>query len=139
MGKVEEYIEALKKDPKSAELLAGAKGLKNAADFAAYHEKCAKELGFELSADEIIAYMTEEEKKLGVKSEETKAQIANLSLDDLENVAGGTDTCKDSYRDEENCWHNDGCDVAYNKYDYYRCCSNWYGGASMCEYLINVF
>ena len=32
-----------------------------------------------------------------------------------------TEMCRHSYQDRENCWSQDGCDYANNKYDGYPC------------------
>ena len=41
----------------------------------------------------------------------------------LEAVAGGKGhaECKDTFLDRENCWANDGCDFAWNRYKDYYC------------------
>lgn len=48
-----------------------------------------------------------------------------VPADQLDVVTGGTvmptEMCKHSYQDRENCWSQDGCDYANNKYDGYPC------------------
>ena len=58
----------------------------------------------------------------------------------LENdsVAGGVvmpHDCKDTFKDEENCWFNDGCDKTINKYPDYRCKRQYQGKENGCSFL----
>ena len=48
-----------------------------------------------------------------------------VPADQLDVVTDGTvmptEMCRHSYQDRENCWSQDGCDYANNKYDGYPC------------------
>ena len=76
------------------------------------------------------------EEKKGLNKEEFFENLKKLDLDSielpdelpeelLEKVAGGVvipeEKCKDTFKDKENCWFNDGCDYTINSYNTYKC------------------
>ena len=81
-------------------------------------------MGYSLSEKEIadgIKAMAEKQKACTEMAEES---VSELDLNALENVAGGKadhEECLDTYKDKENCWYNDGCDMIFNGYSDYIC------------------
>ena len=139
METMKKYLEALKTDPKAAELLKGAGELKNASEFCAFHAKIAEVLGFILTKEDLLNYLSEMEKKVAGESDKAAEAFEELSTEELEKIAGGKDCdeCQDTFKQRENCWHNDGCDVVYNDYPgIYSCLHHYHGGASMCDYFV---
>ena len=57
------------------------------------------------------------------KAQAAKDEIENLSEQELAEVAGGKghSDCRDTFKDRENCWVNDGCDHIYEDYRGYLC------------------
>ena len=84
-------------------------------------------MGFSISESEIadgIKGMIEEQKASTAEAEES---VKELDLDVLENVAGGKAEhaeCMDTYKDKENCWYEDGCDMVFYGYKDYICKSH---------------
>ena len=89
--------------------------------------KKAIEAGYDVTADELVEAEKEFRKELAEKSD---AQAKKLSVDELENVAGG---------DANGCWegeiapdgHEMGCDICYHGYDWSKehniwCSQDWY-------------
>ena len=67
-------------------------------------------------------------------TEANVAKLEKLPDGELTQIAGGKGDpdCKDTYKNRENCWSNDGCDVVYHDYDNYICknitwCPDGYG------------
>ena len=109
----------------------------------------AAAIGLDLTADELRAAIEEAGRERLAKTEEDIASVRVLSDEELAQVAGGVvdyheycesnywdedRCCKDTYKDLENCWHNDACDIVYHDYWDYRCkrahfCSGGYNGA----------
>ena len=73
----------------------------------------AKKLGVEFSADDVSAYFA--------SSDNTAS--GELDDEELEQLVGGGDNaaCADTFKQQENCWNNDGCDKVYNEYNDYFC------------------
>ena len=109
---VQKFLDAVRNDPKAKELIKSMPVPKNDAEAAEGYVKIAKELGFDLTADEILA---------GLKGMEQaqKAESDKVSLDDvdLENVAGGKDErCGSTFEPGEWCWFSDSCDYVISYY-----------------------
>lgn len=112
---VQKFLDAVRNDPKAKELIKSMPVPKNDAEAAEGYVKIAKELGFDLTADEILA---------GLKGMEQaqKAQSDKVSLDDvaLEHVTGGVQMpdCASTYEsDGEWCWFSDSCSYIISYYD----------------------
>ena len=121
--KVKQFLETLKNDPEAAKLLKGYEtSADQAGEFRIYAE-IASQLDYDITEEELKAYMEEAAAFTAEKTEEAAAQIEELSDDVLDGVAGGKEhkNCKDTYRNYENCWITDGCDQIYVMYDDYLC------------------
>jgi len=83
----------------------------------------AAALGHRVTAGEIREYILEAEAEMKRRARETGEEIRSLSDEELGEVAGGKDhsECKDTYKDRENCWFNDGCDIVNHHYKDYKC------------------
>lgn len=130
------------KDAKVVELLQACDKPETEAGRLEAYVEIAKKVGFDFSKDELTAAIEELERERFDKSEAAVSEARELSDEELAKVAGGkldgkheycpTDyfgsdrCCKDTYLDMENCWYNDGCDIAYHDYWDYVCKSVWF-------------
>lgn len=118
--KITQFLDALGKEPKAAE------AYKKIGEAATNEEKIAlflglaKDMGFDLTEEEIKAYIKERmaatEKKAGA--------IEQVDDDELAKVAGGKkehSECLDTYRIGENCWVTDACDAVLQGYPGNEC------------------
>ena len=109
---VQKFLDALRNDPRAQELIKDMPVPKSDEEAVACYAKLAKDLGFDLTIDDI---------KAGLKAMENdrKAQSDKVSLDadDLENVAGGANEgCNDTHHDGEWCWFTDSCSYIITYY-----------------------
>ena len=97
----------------------------------------AAHFGYEITKEELEAALEKQAGVLDAARQAAEAAVEELSVDDLDNVAGGggvgvanqglkkpekeNDECKSTYQDAENCWYNDGCDNVNNMYTDYLC------------------
>ena len=110
---VQKFLDMVRNDPKAKELVKALPAPKSDAEAVEGYVKLAKDLGFDLTFDEI---------KAGLKGMEQaqKAQSEKVSLGDadLESVAGGAnDGCDDTHTDGEWCWFTDSCSYLITFYD----------------------
>ena len=128
--KVKETLEKLMSDPKAKELFKGLEPPKSEEEKARKLIEAAKKLGYDLNAAELADYL---KKAAADRKEKTDAQaqaIQKLDDSELEKAAGGRDhdTCQDTFKDKENCWRNDACDLNYiTSYPDYLCNHNHQG------------
>ena len=109
---VQKFLDAMLHDPKAKELIKAMPAPKNDTEAAEGYLKLAKDLGYDLTIEEIIAGLKtlEQEKK-------TQSAKVALDMDDLENVAGGAnDGCADTHSPGEWCWFTDSCDYVISFY-----------------------
>ena len=101
----------------------------NAEEAAGIWAAAAAKLGYDVSAEEISSYILEAEASLKQKAQEAGEAITRLPDEEMKDVAGGKDhsSCKDTYKDRENCWVHDGCDVVITHYSDYKCHYNTKG------------
>ena len=109
---VQKFLDALRNDPRAQELIKDMPVPESDEEAVACYAKLAKDLGFDLTTDDI---------KAGLKAMENdrKAQSDKVSLDadDLENVAGGANEgCNDTHSDGEWCWFTDSCSYIITYY-----------------------
>ena len=118
-------LEVLRTDPKAQELLAGYGKPEDESKALA---EVAGKLGYDISAEELRSCMEEAEKRIRENTKVTAEVIEQLPDEDLSKVAGGKrhSDCKDTFKDRENCWFNDGCDIVNNHYDDYLCHLSYY-------------
>ena len=138
-SKAKDFFEKLNTDPKAQELFKNKEKPNTPDEMTKAYADAAKELGFELTAEDIAEFIKEEEQEIKRGTDSAAKAIEKLPDDKLENVAGGYNCvetwelkpcavnlkdhreCKDTYYDRENCWFNDGCDHVINSYDHYIC------------------
>ena len=109
---VQKFLDMVRNDPKAKELVKALPAPKSDAEAVEGYVKLAKDLGFDLTFDEI---------KAGLKGMEQaqKAQSEKVSLGDadLESVAGGANEgCDDTHTDGEWCWFTDSCSYIITYY-----------------------
>lgn len=126
MEQLTKFFEAIKTDPWAKELLAKSKP-DSEDEIIVIYANLAKAMGYALSEKDFregIKIIIEKQKANTIKAEES---VRVLAMDDLANVAGGKqhDGCMDTYKDKENCWYEDGCDIAFYGYPDYICKRNW--------------
>ena len=83
----------------------------------------AAHFGFEFTKEDLLEASRCIKDELKAAASEAEAAIKEIPLDQLDMVAGGKDhsNCKDTFKNFENCWWEDGCDVALNNYVTYLC------------------
>ena len=84
----------------------------------------ARRFGYEITKEELLQASEARCKAIEAAGQAAKEAVEELSIDQLDMVAGGkkyNDDCNDTYKDKENCWLTDGCDVSYIGYSDYRC------------------
>ena len=116
---IKNKLEELQKDPKASELIEGH----DKADKAEAIADVAQKLGYDLKVVDLKEYMSAMEAEIKARTEAVADNIVSMQDDDLEDVAGGSETigvkhphCKDTYLNRENCWWSDGCDAINSKY-----------------------
>lgn len=138
------FFEKLGTDPEAQELLKGCPKPDKPEELLKAYTELAGKLGISLSEEELAGYLEEEKKAIESRTEAAASQIQELQDDAMDAVAGGgaKPDCKDTYRDHENCWFNDGCDNVYHYYDTYMCKNTYrFGcpdlmGAPKCDTLL---
>lgn len=121
METAKKFFEQALHTEQAAAILAGMEKPDTAEETYAAYAEIAEKLGMELSAEQIRAYL-----------ESRTTSTEQLDDEELEQVAGGGDNtaCKYSYKDKQNCWNKDACDLIYHKYDDYTCKRNASGASS---------
>ena len=119
------FIDKIKSDPKAQEIMKKYAKAASAQDAVKAYTEMARELGYDLTEDELKALVEEKEEARRMQTQAAADQIEKLEDEVLDNVAGGGraehDECFDTYMDYENCWFMDGCDNALLYYDEYKC------------------
>ena len=122
MSKAKEFFEKLASDPKAQELFVNKEKPNTPEEMIKAYADAAKELGFDLTADEIAEFIKEKEQEIKSGTDIVAKAIKKLPDENLESVAGGGhEKCIDTFKDYENCWWTDGCDVVFNHYKDYLC------------------
>ena len=123
MIKIKECLMALRKNPRLAELLKGAKEPENAEEAADQYASAAEKLGVSLSKEEVLTFLKDEEEQVRSKTEKA-VDMVKLSAEQLDHVAGGDGgyvkdhpECDTTYSDHEWCWFSDNCSVIISYYD----------------------
>ena len=120
---VKQFLQAVATDPRAGRILESMAAPENeAAEFRAYLD-LAEKLGYAVGEEDLRRAIGELNEETAARTEETAGRIRELSADELSEAAGGGDhgNCSDTFRDEENCWYNDGCDVIFRWYNNYNC------------------
>ena len=95
----------------------------NTEDVPAFWAKILTEKGYSVSSEEIASFIREAEEERRNKTQENAGKIEELPDQELEAVAGGKDhpKCHYTYKDYENCWREDACDIINIYYLGYLC------------------
>ena len=120
---VRTFLKALRINSKAREMVENLPEPKSTEERIAAYAKIAGELGFDVTEEDLKEYVAHKEKVLQEKAGAVAAKIEEMTPEELGEVAGGGDhpECKDTYKDKENCWSNDGCDIINHHYDGYQC------------------
>ena len=110
------FLRELRTNEKAKELLQGRERPKNKDDAIKAYAEVAKELGEDISAEDITQALKEIEAEIHQKTEAVSADMVELEDDDVENVAGGTIECGEPMQRLINrfCWDNDVCSIYIN-------------------------
>ena len=115
-------LEQIRNHPKTAEMLKTEKTLSREEAAEAY-AVAAKTFGYTLTAEEILSAIQDRETKIQVRTEGAAEELRAIPEEEMAEVSGGGDhdICYDTYKDRENCWWSDGCDIIHNYYHGYQC------------------
>ena len=89
MEQMKEFLMALQNDPKAQELLSNRPTPANDEEAVKAYVELAGELGFELTAEQIVAEAANAAKELYARTEAAQSALEDLDQEDLEMVAGG--------------------------------------------------
>lgn len=129
MEKVKAILEEIRNDPKAAGMLEGVDTQKTEEEAAAAFIAAAKELGYEIAPEEFAAFLKAQAEERLTKTEEEAEGVLKLDDSEIAEAAGGSTfepckravvghpLCKTTYKDGENCWFNDSCNIIYRKYE----------------------
>ena len=89
----------------------------------------AAHFGYEITKDDLVKACEKQAGELAAVRQVAEKEVRELSVNDLDNVAGGGiidvkkehDECRANYKNEENCWLVDGCDINIYMYTDYLC------------------
>ena len=87
------FLRELRTNEKAKELLQGRERPKNKDDAIKAYAEVAKELGEDISAEDITQALEEIEAEIHQKTKAVSADMVELEDDDLEDVAGGMEPC----------------------------------------------
>ena len=126
LEKVKELLKAVESNPESREVLQGLVISADKDGIISFLAEAANRLGIDVTEEDILETITEQERNQKNKTEEAIADVEKIPDDELGDVAGGNETelCKDTFKHYENCWSNDGCDKNHNMYEDYKCQHN---------------
>ena len=121
---IKKIIEAMEADPKVQELLKDTPQPENQETEIRVYADIAAQLGYDITEEDLKTYLENTSMIIAGRTEEAAGDIQELPDDVLDKVAGGKkdhESCMDTYRDYENCWYNDGCDLFFRHYHDYIC------------------
>ena len=108
------FLAQMKNDPRAKELLKALPAPKSEEEALAGYQSVAKQLGFDLSQNEIQA-------ALKAMAQEQKEKTDKVAMEDadLESVAGGgqDERCSSTFDRGEWCWFSDSCSYVISYYD----------------------
>ena len=126
MNQAMQFLDKLRNDPKAKELVTGLKMPESEEETARVYLGLAEKMGFNLTAEEILAAVKTMSQEQRSKTAEAAGSVdkAPLSEDALEAVAGGRDgdgepidSCDGTHVPGEWCWFNDSCSYLIWSYE----------------------
>ena len=147
------FLRELRTNEKAKELLQGMEKPKNRDDAIKAYAEVAKELGEDISAEDITQALKEIEAEIHQKTEAVSADMVELEDDDLEGVAGGFyryvlgscasaplnkvyDKCENDFTDTS-CYISDACKNRVNFY--YDCPGDYFEAGAEHHCILNQF
>lgn len=123
---VKKFFESLQTDPRAQELLKDCPRPESLDDTVKAYADVAGKMGLALTEDDLRSALEEEMQNQKHSTEAAAEKIRELPDEAMEQVAGGKQhyECHDTYKDHENCWFNDGCDIVFRSYEHY--CCHWH-------------
>ena len=114
---VKMFLEELDQNEKAQEMLKAVAADGAEPDIAAM-AKAARETGYDVTEDEMQAFLAQIEKHTAKASDAVAEKLIELTSDEMELVAGGKvrDACRDTYAPGENCLLNDACHKWFQYY-----------------------
>ena len=108
------FLAQMKNDPRAKELLKALPAPKSEEEALAGYQSVAKQLGFDLSQNEIQAAL-----KAMAQEQKEKTDKDAMEDADLESVAGGgqDERCSSTFDRGEWCWFSDSCSYVISHYD----------------------
>lgn len=121
------FFEALQKDPGSIASLMPKEKPETEEGLIAAYVQVAKKLNCEVTQEELKAAYEDICKAVAARTEVDESGVQKISLEELDQVAGGLFDdgdhveCKSTYKHRENCWFVDACDNTIFDYKGYWC------------------
>ena len=79
--------------------------------------------GLDITKEELSKALEELIRERASKTETAVGEVREMSLDEMDHVAGGFEiyskVCNDSFKDTENCYFNDNCSLVINQYSWH--------------------
>jgi hypothetical protein len=117
MGNAKIFFEEVAKTEEAKQLFATIEKPETEKELIAAYVDIAKKLGIDLTAEEVNEYLVSDKiDGLEIDDEELSQLVGGRDAD------AGNDMCNSSFKNEENCWTNDGCDVVYRDYGNHYVC-----------------
>lgn len=113
-----DFLDVIRNHPNLKELLKDLPAPKNDREAVAQYRKIAKDLGFDLSPDEIFASLKALEKEQREKTD--KVALDGTALDQVAGGAPGDNygsLCGSTFVEGEWCWFSDYCSAVISNYD----------------------
>ena len=125
------FLEELDANEQAKALLQASDGLDEEHELQAL-AAAARETGYDVTDEELLSVFASSKSAVAAGSDAVAEEIAELSEEELDKVAGGKghSTCEDTYLDNENCSLHDNCKKVIQGYyfndnpycDSYSCC-----------------
>ena len=126
MENAKKFFEEVAKTEEVKALFASMEAPKSEEERIRVYIEIAAKLGTPLTLEGTIAYL-----KTLDSLEPAEGEVDD---EELQQLVGGGDkiACEDTYRDGENCWWNDACDMLLNDFGGYAC-SHHYKGRTLLD------
>ncbi|MBR5336466.1 MAG: Nif11-like leader peptide family natural product precursor [Lachnospiraceae bacterium] len=130
MDNVKKLMAALESDPEARKKVEDIARPSDRDGYIRYYVEVGKRLGLEITEDDIREGVEQAAKELSSRTDSLSDTIEKLPDEELGMVAGGKkghSNCKDTFKNRENCYFDDGCDFIFLSYDNYKCDRNYNG------------